>query len=282
VSYDLELWRQRPGSKASRALVYCLLGEDAEVPELEDLDLPELEATLDQVLPGWRGPDPSFTCDFARTHLAFSVAYSAVDAVLPRLFDLARAEGLTLFDPQVETVPSSESRRARRIARVARQRETKDQEGSELASLTARADGGDANAQLRLANKLSEGDGVRKNLRKAVALYRAAAESGFVDAMFNLAACYQYGDGVGRDVREAIRWYEKASEQDRTYSPFALGAIYLGFPPIERDNAKAAAYFREALAHGHPDAAASLELLREPEITFEMRRKAWKFCTPRE
>jgi TPR repeat protein len=63
---------------------------------------------------------------------------------------------------------------------------------------------------------------------------------------------------------------------------FALGDIFLGFRGVERDNARAEAYFREALAHGHPDAAAALRLLAEAEITLERKKKAYKFWNPRE
>ena len=99
--------------------------------------------------------------------------------------------------------------------------------------------------------------------------------------MFNLAACLQYGDGVTQDVADAIRWYLLAAKADRIYAPFALGEIYLGFGSIARDNTQAERYFREALANGHPDAAAALRLLGESEITLASKKKAWKFWKPR-
>jgi hypothetical protein len=282
VSYDLLLWKQRSTSEASPAFLYVLVCEDVEVPDIEDLDLAELEVALDHIFTNWRAVDAPFTCDFARNHLAFSVWFSKVEVVVPALRDLARSRGLTLFDPQVEPVPSTEARRAKRIAQTARRQEWREQEASEVAALAARAEAGDPDAQLQLGNKLSVGEGIRKSLRTAFQWYRSAAEGGCTDAMFNLAACYQYGDGVRRDLAAAVRWYEKASERDRTYATFALGVIYLGCGPIARDNIKAAGYFQEALAHGHPDAAAALRLLCEPEITLEMKKMAWKFWTLRE
>ena len=282
MSYHLALWKQRLESDASPAFLYCLIGEVVETIDLEDLDLSAVAAALDQAFPNWRGRDAPFTCDFARCHVSFSVPFSRVDAVVPTLQELARSGAWTLFDPQTMTVPSAEAARAKSIARNARRSELREQEASELAELTGQAEAGDVEAQLRLANRLSTGEGLRKNLPRAFQWYRSAAEGGSTDAMFNLAACYQYGDGITRSLSEAIAWYEKASVHDLTYAPFALGVIYLGFGPVRRDDVKAEGYLRQALEHGHPDAAATLRLLREPEITLEMKKKAWKFWTLRE
>lgn len=152
---------------------------------------------------------------------------------------------------------------------------------AEIADLRSRAEAHDPKAQLELGNRLATGVGGRKKLGEAYLWYRRAAEAGNVDAAFNLAACLQYGDGVGQDVPEAIEWYRRAAERDKTYAPFALGEIYLGFGAIPRDDARAESFFRLALEHGHPDARAALELLREPVITLEAKKRRWKFWNPR-
>ena len=56
----------------------------------------------------------------------------------------------------------------------------------------------------------------------------------------------------------------------------ALGEIYLGWGSVPRDDGQAAAYFRQALEHGHPDAKAAVDLLCEPVITLELKKKRWK------
>jgi TPR repeat protein len=86
---------------------------------------------------------------------------------------------------------------------------------------------------------------------------------------------------VAYDLMAGMHWYQRAAERDRTNATFALGEIYLGWGPVVRDDKQAEAYFREALQHGHPDAQAAIDLLQEPEITLELKRRRWKFWNPR-
>jgi Sel1 repeat len=280
VSYDLLAWKQRPDSPMAPAQVYAFLSEDVEVPDLEDLDLAALEADLETRFPTWRNSS-SFACEFCTKWLSFNVPHSSVERLVPQLVAFAKAHDLTLFEPEAEDVSASEARHGRRMARSARAQQLRQIREAEVADLRQRAESGDLKAQLDLANRLAFGDGLRKNAKQAFQWYQRAATAGSVDAMFNLAACLQYGDGVRPDVHEAIRWYQRAAGQDKVYATFALGEIYLGFGPVARDNAQSEAYFKEALAHGHPDARAALGLLRKPQITLEIKKRALKFWNPR-
>jgi hypothetical protein len=282
VGYDLDIWKERADSRVDPAYTYSLLSEDAEASHLESCDWLDFRKALDEAYPDWRSPDAAFICDFSTTHVSVSIPFSVVDEVVPALRALAQEQGLTVFDPQRQPIPSAVAQQARRDARAWRDRELREHRGAEMAAITARADAGDPLAQLDLANRLSTGEGVRKNLSKAFLWYKAAAESANVDAMFNLAACYQYGDGTPPDLAEAIHWYEKASAKDATYATSSLGDIFLGCGSVPRDNAKAKAYFSEALQNGHPDAAAALRLLDEPDITIDKKKRVWKFVAPRE
>ena len=282
MSYDLVIWRERPGTRADPAYTYCLISEDVEAPDLDPSDWSGLREALDDAYSDWRGPEGPFICDFSASHVMVSVRFSVADKVVPALTTLAQRLGLTVFDPQGEKVPPAVAKKARRDARAWRDRELKEHRAAEIAELKARARAGDVRAQLEYGNRLSAGDGVRQNLKEAFVCYKGAAESGSVDAMFNLAACFRHGDGTPRDMAESTRWYEKAAGTDRTYATFALGDIFLGCGPILRDDAKAKAYFSEALQNGHPDADAALRLLDDPDITIEKKKKAWKFAVPRE
>jgi Sel1 repeat len=280
MSYDLLIWRQRPGITVDRAYTYSIICEDAEAPGLEADDWRDFRKALDEECPRWRDAAAPFACDFSNLHVSVSIPFSMTESMVAVLSQIAQSLGLTVFDPQAETVPASVAAKARRDARAWRARELKEHEAAEVAAIATRAKAGDSAAQLDLANRLSSGDGIRKNLREALSWYRASAEAGCADAMFNLAACYQYGDGTSIDIPEAIRWYERAAGKDKTYATFALGEIFMGWGAVARDNAKAEAYFSIALAHGHPDAAAALRLLAEPEITIAKKKKAWKFAVP--
>ena len=63
---------------------------------------------------------------------------------------------------------------------------------------------GDAKAQNSLGVCYAKGDGVRKNLVKAMEWYTKAAEKGSTIAQFNLAAHYYNGDGVKQDYVKAL------------------------------------------------------------------------------
>jgi TPR repeat protein len=59
-----------------------------------------------------------------------------------------------------------------------------------------------------------EGDGVDKDVEKAVKLYRFAADQGHAMAQGSLGWMYINGNGVEEDLDEAAKWYRR-SEQSR-------------------------------------------------------------------
>ncbi len=67
------------------------------------------------------------------------------------------------------------------------------------------ADGG-FSASVNLANIYADGKGVKKDIKKAVSLYKDAAKKGNDMAQSNLAAMYLNGDGVLKDYVQAHAW----------------------------------------------------------------------------
>ena len=53
------------------------------------------------------------------------------------------------------------------------------------------------------------GEGVEKNLEKAVYWYSIAAKHGNRKAQSNLGDCYRKGEGVEKDIEKATYWYSK-------------------------------------------------------------------------
>ncbi|MCF8208803.1 MAG: AAA family ATPase [Rhodoferax sp.] len=51
----------------------------------------------------------------------------------------------------------------------------------------------------------------------------AAAQTGNSDAQFRLATAFENGQGVTRDLRKALKWYKKAAQQGHTAARLALG-----------------------------------------------------------
>ena len=80
-------------------------------------------------------------------------------------------------------------------------------------NIRARAEQGDASAQVNLGVMYADGEGVPQDYSEAVRWYRLAAEQGDADAQFNLGIMYANGEGVPQDYSEAMRWFQLAAEQ---------------------------------------------------------------------
>jgi TPR repeat protein len=76
--------------------------------------------------------------------------------------------------------------------------------------IRAKAEDGDAQAQLELGISHASGDDVGKDPVEAAKWFRKAAEQGNAQAQYNLRACYQDDDGVGRDCIQVHQWYSLA------------------------------------------------------------------------
>jgi TPR repeat protein len=114
------------------------------------------------------------------------------------------------------------------------------------------AEQGLAKAQYNLANAYHLGRGVPKDVRKAVKWYRKAAEQGNAKAHYNLGVSYHSGHGVPIDLREAVKWYRKAAEQGLAESQCTLGrACHYGVWGVPKDNREAVKWFRKAAEQGH-------------------------------
>ncbi len=96
----------------------------------------------------------------------------------------------------------------------------------EVDQLKAKAQSGDAAAQLNLGKAYEEGNSVPQSDEQAVKWYRAAAERGNASAENDLGLMFMLGNGVEKDKVEAVRWYKKAAKQENPNAMFNLGAAY--------------------------------------------------------
>jgi TPR repeat protein len=81
---------------------------------------------------------------------------------------------------------------------------------------------------MRLGIHLFDGTGVRKNRRRALALYRRAAALEDSRAAYLLGRCYAEGQGVSRDRRRARKWLERATQAGETDARRALAKLRRG------------------------------------------------------
>ena len=91
----------------------------------------------------------------------------------------------------------------------------------------AAANGGLAEAEVRLGRMLLSGEGIKKDERAAVAWFARAAETGNIDAHNMLGRCYENGWGVVRDFDAAGRHYAIAASAGDAWAQYNLGHLFL-------------------------------------------------------
>ena len=124
--------------------------------------------------------------------------------------------------------------------------------------IKARADKGDAEAQVELAARYSSGDGVARDPGKAAKWHRKAAEQGNARAQCLLGLDYADGLGVKKNMTEAAYWLGKAADQGLTEAQFDLGMYYASGELQGRSIVDAAELFRKAADQGLPQAEGEL------------------------
>lgn len=153
-----------------------------------------------------------------------------------------------------------------------------------LQELSKRALDGDTKSQLRMGLAYEFGDGVAKDLDKAMHWYRIAADRGDPVAQTDLGYFYESGANGPKDPVEAAKWYMRAALSGFTRAKFNLGVLYLAGTGVQGSSAEAARWIGEAAEDGCPSALVSLSYLyangmgvpRDPEKAAELSRKAGK------
>lgn len=95
-------------------------------------------------------------------------------------------------------------------------------------ALLAKANAGDAAAQVQVGECYDNGKGVAHNAQQAAAWYRKAADQKSIAGELHLAELYRDGDGkkFPRDMQQAAAWYRKAADQGDTGAQGTLGMLY--------------------------------------------------------
>jgi len=114
-------------------------------------------------------------------------------------------------------------------------------------ALVAKANGGDAAAQVAAGESCAANAAGMRNATDAGASYklaadwyRKAAEQGFVAGEMHLAALYRDGGkGFPRDMEQAVVWYRKAAEQGDVTAQGTLGVLYSIGQGVEKNDVEA-------------------------------------------
>jgi len=122
---------------------------------------------------------------------------------------------------------------------------------AEVASaVRAKAEQGDAKAEVRLGSMYYYGEGEPRDYGEAMRWARKAADQGNAWAEYDIGAFYESGKGVPQDDAAAARWYRKAAEQGEARAEVALGTMYFYGQGVTEDREVAAAWYRKAAEKG--------------------------------
>lgn len=153
-----------------------------------------------------------------------------------------------------------------------------------LEELSKRALAGDTRAQLEVGLAYEFGNGVGKDMDKAMHWYRSAADRGDPIAQADLGYFYETGADGSKDPAEAAKWYMRSALAGLARAKFNLGVLYLTGIGVARNESDAAHWIGEAAADGCPSALVSMSYMyangigvpRDPQKAADLGRKAAK------
>ena len=108
----------------------------------------------------------------------------------------------------------------------------------------------DSDADVELAVRLIDGDGVPRDPARAVELVRPHAEAGHAEAQFLLGLAYGSGEGIEKDRAIAVTWYRRAAAQNQAHAQFLLGLALLRGDGTSKDISEAIGWFEKSAQNG--------------------------------
>jgi len=129
-----------------------------------------------------------------------------------------------------------------------------------LPNLAKKAESGDVQAQLELANLYKNGEqGLPANPFLAYKYYSLAAKHNHPEALFFIATCQDRGIMMPQNYDWALKNYIKAADQNHPYAAFAAGFFYEAALSVPQNIKLAKHYYQIAAANGHKLANARIE-----------------------
>lgn len=104
-------------------------------------------------------------------------------------------------------------------------------------------------------------------------LLEQAAKLDHPNAQYNLAVMYQKGDGVEKDMQKALFWYEKASEANLPIAQYNLGMIYFEGAIVPKDELKAKELWQKAANQG---LEAAVKLMYSINNYEKLQKSTWQ------
>ncbi|HWE84901.1 MAG TPA: tetratricopeptide repeat protein [Terracidiphilus sp.] len=127
-------------------------------------------------------------------------------------------------------------------------------------ALLAKANGGDAAAQVAVGEKYAQAAGgsqdrdeATDDWKQAFAWYQKAANKSDIAGEIHLADAYSYGRGVTRDKEKAAEWYRKAADHGDPGAQGTLAMLYTLGQGVPQSDADAYFWFDVAASAETPN-----------------------------
>ena len=105
------------------------------------------------------------------------------------------------------------------------------------------------------AKACTDKNGEEYNPEFAVKLFTEAASGGITVAKYKLSKMFLNGDGVGKDIPKAVEWLKQAALEENEFAEYALSRLYLKGEEVEKDAIAAEEYLLKAANRGNKYAA---------------------------
>jgi len=122
-------------------------------------------------------------------------------------------------------------------------------------------DAGDAWGCSNLAFKYKNGNGLEKDMKQAATLFEKACLAGNGQSCNEAGRLYERGNGVTKDQRRAVYFYEKGCRQENWDSCLNLGVMCAQGRGLERDYERAVSLFEKACEAGDPMSCGNLGVM---------------------
>ncbi|HWG21384.1 MAG TPA: tetratricopeptide repeat protein [Terracidiphilus sp.] len=163
-------------------------------------------------------------------------------------------------------------------------------------ALLAKANAGDAAAQVAVGEKYAQAAGAAKDRdeatedwNKSAEWYIKAAAQSYIPGEIHLAEAYSYGHGVPRDKVKAAEWYRKAAEQGDPGAQGTLAMLYTMGQGVAQSDVEAYFWFDLAASSNTPNQERYLtnrqnvgtRITADELEAVQERLKKWKAAHPR-
>ena len=101
------------------------------------------------------------------------------------------------------------------------------------------------------AKACADKNGENYNPEFAVKLFTEAANGGITVAKYKLGKVFLNGDGVEKDIVKAVEWLKQAALEENEFAEYALGRLYLKGVEVEKNAVVAEEYLLKAAKHGN-------------------------------